>query len=77
MKAKDFEFNNKRLSEFGLVLCQFGGSKGLETVTDGAPINFTTVPSMRGTKHNLTSSQYEDCLQTAFLVCKHTCTDGI
>ena len=77
MKAKDFEFNNKRLSEFGLVLCQFGGSKGLETVTDGAPINFTTVPSMRGTKHNLTSSQYEDCLETAFQVCKHSCTDGI
>ena len=77
MKAIDFEFNNRRLSEFGMVLCQFGGSKGLETVTDGVPISFTTVPTMHGFKHNLTSSQYEECLETTWQVCKHVCNGGI
>ena len=77
MKAYDFEFNNKRLSEFGMVLCQFGGSKGLETVTDGTAISFTTVPSAGGLKHNLTSSQYEECLEVTLQVCKYSCNGGI
>lgn len=77
MKATDFEFNNKRLSEFGMVLCQFGGSKGLETITDGAAISFTTVPSAGGLKHNLTSSQYEECLEATLQVCKHSCSGGV
>ena len=77
MKAMDFEFNNRCLSEFGMILCQFGGSNGLETVTDGAPISFTTVPTMNGSKHNLTSSQYEDCLETTWQICKLSCSGGI
>ena len=77
MKAYDFEFNNRRLSEFGCVLCNFGDSKGLETVTDGAEIHFTTVPVMGGSKFNLTSSQYEDCLETTWQICKHSCNAGI
>ena len=77
MKAYDFEFNNRRLSEFGCVLCNFGDSKGLETVTDGAEINFTTVPVMGGSKFNLISSQYEDCLETTWQICKHSCNAGI
>lgn len=73
----DFEFNNKRLSEFGMMLCQFGGSQGLETITDGAEISFATVPIMGGSKHNLTSSQYEDCLETTLQICKYSCNDGV
>ena len=77
MKAYDFEFHNRRLSEFGMILCQFGGSKGLETITDGAPINFTTVPTMNGFKHNLTSVGYEDCLEATWEICKHSCDGGV
>lgn len=77
MKAKDFEFNNKLLSEFGFILCNFGGSKGLETVSDGAEINFATVPTIGGSKHDLISSQYEDCLETTWQICKHSCNGGI
>lgn len=77
MKATDFEFNNRRLSEFGMILCQFGGSKGLETITDGAAISFTTVPTMGGSKHNLTSVGYEDCLEATWQICKHSCSGGV
>ena len=77
MKATDFEFDNRRLSEFGMVLCQFGGSKGLETITDGAPTSFTTVPTMNGSKHNLTSVGYEECLEATWEICKHSCNGGI
>lgn len=77
MKATDFEFDNRRLSEFGMVLCQFGGSKGLETITDGAATSFTTVPTMNGSKHNLTSVGYEECLEATWEICKHSCNGGI
>ena len=77
MKAHDFEFANKRLSEFGMVLCQFGGSKGVETITDGAEINFTTIPVMGGLKHNLVATNYEQCLEATFQICKHSCDGGI
>ena len=77
MKATDFEFNNRRLSEFGMVLCQFGGSKGLETITDGAVTSFTTVPTMNGSKHNLTSVGYEECLEATWEICKHSCNGDI
>lgn len=77
MKAHNFEFNGKRLDDFGMVLCQFGGSKGLETVSDCAPISFTTVPVIGGSKHNLTSSQYDDCLEATWQICKYSCNGDI
>ena len=77
MKAYNFEYAGRTLEEFGMVLCQFGGSKGLETVSDGVAISFTTIPTMGGSKHNLTSSQYEDCLETTWQICRHSCSGGI
>lgn len=77
MKAFDFEFAERNLSEFGCILCNFGGSKGLETVSDGCEITFTTVSTMGGLKHNLTNAKYEDCLTTTLQICKHSCNGGI
>lgn len=77
MKAYNFEYAGKTLEQFGMILCQFGGSKGLDTVDDGAEISFTTVPVMGGLKHNLTSSQYEQVLETTWQICKHSCNGGV
>lgn len=76
MKAYDFELDNKRLSSFDCILCSFG-EKGLETVSDGCQITFNTVPTMGGSKHNLMSTEYEDCLETTLQICKHSCDGGI
>lgn len=77
MKAYNFEYAGKTLEQFGMILCQFGGSNGLDTVADGAEISFTTVPVMGGLKHNLTSSQYEQGLETTWQICKHSCSGGV
>lgn len=77
MKAYDFSYGDKNLSDFGFILCSFGGSKGVETVSDGCQITFNTVPVLGGTKHNLMSTEYEDCLETTWQICKHSCKDGI
>ena len=72
MEIYDFEYDGINLSEFGMVICNFG-SKGLETVSNGSTISFNTVPSMNGAKYNLISTQYEDCLEATFQICKNSC----
>lgn len=76
MKAYDFEYAGRNLHEFGCILCSFG-EKGVETVSDGCEITFNTVPTLNGAKHNLTSIQYEDCLEATLQICKHSCNGGI
>ena len=76
MKAFDFYYGNKNLSDFGFIICNFG-DKGLDSVSDGCQISFNTVPVLGGAKHELTSAQYEDCLETTIQICKHSCTGGI
>lgn len=77
MKAYDFQYGEHCLHEFGMIVCNFGGSKGLDTVSDGAEITFNTVSTLGGTKHETTSTEYEDCLETTIQICKHSCTGGI
>lgn len=76
MKAKDFEFDGKTLSSFGFIIANFGGSKGLETI-DGAEIEFNTTASLGGSKCNLISTTYEDCLEATIQIVKYSCTTGI
>lgn len=77
MKAYDFEYDNKNLSDFNMVICQFGGSKGLDTINNGSEITFNTVSVLNGKRHELVSSIYEGCLETTIQVCKHTCSTDI
>lgn len=75
MKAKDFEFDGRTLSSFGMVLCKFD-SGGLDTI-DGVKVTFNTVSTLNGLKHCITSTQYEDCLETTLQICKYSCNDDI
>lgn len=76
MRAYDFEFNNKRLSEFNMVICSFG-EKGLETISNGATITFNTVSTLGGSHHKLTNTEYEDRLETTFQICKSSCVSDV
>lgn len=76
MEAYDFLYGNKKLSDFGFVICNFS-DKGLDTVSDGCQISFNTVPIWGGAKNELTSTQYEECLGTTLQICKHSCAGDI
>lgn len=76
MKAFDFEYANRNLSEFGMVICNFG-NKGLDTVSDGSQITFNTISIFNGSKNELISTEYEECLGTVIQICKHSCDGGI
>lgn len=75
MKAFDFQYGERTLSSFGFVICRFD-SGGMETI-NGATITFNTIPVLNGQKHELISTQYEDCLETTIQICKHSCPKGI
>lgn len=75
MKAHDFSFDGKTLSSMGFILCKFDSS-GVETV-DGVQITFNTIPTLNGQKHELISTQYEDCLELTIQICKHSCTSDV
>lgn len=76
MKTFDFVYDNKKLSDFGMIVCNFG-SKGLETKTNGSEITFNTVPTLGGAEHKLTSVEYENCLETTMQICKYSCGNDI
>lgn len=77
MKAFDFEFDGRNLSSYGFIICNFG-SKGLETVTNGATITFNTVSSQNGVKHRLMSAVYEDTLEcNPIQICKNSCSGDV
>ena len=72
MKAFDFEYDGLLLSDLGYVICNFG-DKGLETISNGSKISFNTTPILNGNLHLLTHSQYDECLEITFSICKDSC----
>ena len=76
MKAYDFMFDGRNLSEFGMMICNFG-DKGLDTVSNGSKITFNTISTIGGLKHELVSTEYEECLETTIQICKYSCNGGI
>lgn len=76
MNVKDFEYAGRNLSEFGMKICNFG-DKGLDTVSDGAKISFNTISTLGGSKHELISTEYEECLETTIQICKYSCANGV
>lgn len=73
MKAYDFVYDGINLSEKGFVICNFD-SKGMQTVSNGCQITFNKSPIQWGSKHELTSVDYEDCLETTIQICKNLCS---
>lgn len=76
MKAYDFEYDNINLSDKGFIICNFG-DKGLDTISNGSTISFNTISTLGGSKHELVSTQYEDCLETTIQICKFSCDSDI
>ena len=70
MYATDFEYDGRRLSDFGFIICTFDSFNGDKTEDGGAVIEFNTTPMRKGMKHSLVSTSYEDCIESKFHICK-------
>lgn len=71
MYALDFEYDGQYLSDYGFIICNFGGASDMDVVSAGSKITFNTVPMHNGKKNNLTSTAYEECIETTFDICKN------
>ena len=72
MKYYDFEYDGLNLSNMGYIICKFG-QDGMQTVSNGSQITFHTIPTRNGAKQELISTEYSECLETTFQICKNPC----
>lgn len=68
MYATDFEYDGKRLSDYGMMICRFDSS-GLETLSSGADITFQTVKSIGSDKVKMCGCKYEETYTATFQIC--------
>ena len=70
MRALDFEYDGRCLSEFGFIICDFNFSSGANEATAGSIIIFNKVSRNQGKRFSLSSTQYDECITTTFDICK-------
>lgn len=70
MYALDFEYDGQYLSDYGFIICNFDNSS-MNTISAGSVITFNKVPLHSGKRFGLSSTQYDECIQTTFTICKN------
>lgn len=73
MYAIDFEYDQKRLSEFHMIVCSFDGSSGMETVSSGADITYAQEKPGGSDIFHLHASSYDAPYSCTFQICKSPC----
>lgn len=71
MYAYDFEYDGKRLSDFGFIIASLGEQSGVSTTDAGSEITFITSPMQAGKRFVPGGSKYDKCLETSFQICKN------
>lgn len=69
----DFEYANRRLSDFGCIMCHIDTDSGNREIDIGCDITFNTVKNNQTSLHNVTSSIYENVFTTTFEIMKNIC----
>lgn len=69
--AMDFAYDGHYLSDYGFIVCDFDSSSGTDIASAGSVISFNTVPREKGKIWSLTSTQYDECVQAVFQICKN------
>ncbi len=72
MIISDFEYNGIVLSSLGYLVVSFDG-EAFSTRSNGAPINFKTTPILKGDKHILADTAYDECLTADIQIIKNPC----
>lgn len=77
MTSLDFEYDGLNLSDWGYIVCEFDGDGSIETISNGSELTFNTVPMFNGAKNGLIDTEYEECIETTFQICKGNCNGVI
>lgn len=73
MFATDFEYADKRLSDFGFIMCHINTDSGIKEMDIGCDITFSTIKNNHSSIHYSTSSAYENVYTTSFEIIKNDC----
>lgn len=76
MYAMDFEYADKRLSDFNCTTCTINSSGGVEEVNIGCDITFSTVKNYHTFMQSRTSSSYDSVYATDFQIMKNEEENG-
>lgn len=71
MKANDFSFDGKRLSDINYIICDFNGGSGATEINSGSVITLNTVKKSYGKKYFLSNASYDECITATFDICKN------
>lgn len=71
MRAIDFEYDNRYLSDYGFIICDFNFGSGANEIDAGSTITFNKISRHSGKKYSLSSTQYDECITTSFDICKN------
>lgn len=66
----DFQYGEEMLSDYGLTVCSFDSSGGLETVSPGSQLTFNTIRPTGSDRFYLYGAQYNDVYTVHFQCCK-------
>ena len=76
MFLKNFEYAGRRLTDFNCMLCSFD-DVGLETVSIGTDISFTSIKNRNSSIEKRISADYgEDLYSNIIYICKNNCDDS-
>ena len=73
MFVTDFEYANKRLSDFGCIMCHINTDSGVRDVDIGCDITFNTIKNNQSSVQYITSSSYENVYSISFEIMKNMC----
>lgn len=76
MYATDFEYDQKRLSEFRMIVCHFDSASGSESMSSGADITYHQERASGSDIFSLHASTYDSPYTSTFQICKNPCTLG-
>jgi len=73
MYVTDFEYANRRLSEFGCIVCHINSDASMQEKDIGCDITFTTVKNNHTSINSATSTSYDNVYTTTFEIMKNPC----
>lgn len=75
MYATDFEYADRRLSDFNCVMCYINSSAGVSEGDIGCDISFNTIKNNHSSIQYQTSTSYENIYTTSFEIMKNPCSE--
>ena len=75
MYCIDFEYDGKRLSDYGCIVCHISSKSDLNTVNIGSQITFNTINRVQQNKFKIMSTQYDEAYTATFEIGKFNCNN--